>query len=176
MGSRGCDGYGKEWERGDPVCTDCPDEYSCRDRTMKRRRLAMERKQSGATNSVVSSPSSSQGSYSYSTNTKYLLPADGESPFMRLFLNMLASALSSLGGEIFVFFREWRWPFKPPELPTPKPAPELEKPKPKPKPTPESKPAPKPAPKPVTRPKVAKKIEVTDFDDDDELDIDLDDL
>lgn len=172
MGSRGCDGYGKEWEKGDPVCLDCPDEYSCRDRTLKRKRLILEKrknKASGGSDTVGGG--SNRGVYSYPTNTKYLLPEDGESPVARIGKNMLAGGLSAMGGEIYAFFQEWRWPFQPAPAEAPK-ADEEPKPKEKEKPTQQSKPKPKPKP----RQKPAKRIVVNDFDDDDELDIDLDDL
>jgi len=171
MGSRGCDGYGKEWEKGDPVCLDCPDEYSCRDRTLKRKRLILEKRKSKASSGDTVGGGSNRGVYSYPTNTKYLLPEEGESPVARIGKNMLAGGLSAAGGEIYAFFQEWRWPFKP--TPVEKPKAEEERPKPKAKPTQQ----PKPKPKPKPRHKPAKRIVVDDFDDDDdELDIDLDDL
>lgn len=170
MGSRGCDGYGQEWEKGDPVCLDCPDEYSCRDRTLKRKRLIQEKRKSkvsgsGSGNAVGGG--SNRGVYSYPTNTKYLLPEEGESPVARIGKNMLAGGLSAMGGEIYAFFQEWRWPFMPAK--TEQPAEKEKEPEPKPKPTQQAKPKPK-------KQKPARRIAVEDFDDDDELDIDLDDL
>lgn len=164
MGSRGCDGYGREWEKGDPVCIDCPDEYSCRDRTLKRKRLAAERRSKPSSSGSAAGGGSNRGVYSYPTNTRYLLPEEGESPAARIGKNMLAGGLSAMGGEIYAFFQEWRWPFTPAakEEPTQNEKPKTE---------------PKPQPKPKSKPKVAKKIKVENFDDDDdELDIDLDDL
>ena len=168
MGSRGCDGYGKEWESGDPVCLDCPDEYTCRDRTLKRRRLHEKQKREREPEVgrdykgvMAAGKWANRSIYSYPTNTKYLLPEDGESAVSRISKNMLAGGLSAIGGEIFAFFQEWRWPFtkassaKPAETPRPQP-------------TQAEKPKPRPIPKP------SKRIAVEDFDD--ELDIDLDDL
>jgi hypothetical protein len=158
MGSRDCDGYGKEWESGDPVCRDCSDEYTCRDRTLKRERLHEKRRPKIDRSDTTTSGRSNHSIYSYPTNTKYLLPEDGERAIFRIIKNMLAGGLSAMGGEIFVFFREWRWPFTKPSRTKP-----IE--------------APRPQPTPVEKPqsaKSSKRIAVEDFDD--ELNIDLDDL
>jgi hypothetical protein len=166
MGSRGCDEYGTGWEKGDPVCDECPDEFSCRDRTLKRKKLILEKRRSAKSSGP--STSSNRGVYSYHTNMKYLLPEEGESAWHRILKNIIAGALSSIGGEIYAFFQEWRWPFKPPEptaLPEPKPEPLSEPAKSSVKSSPKSK-----------RPQVAKRIRVKDLDEDDEFDFDLDDL
>jgi len=166
MGSRGCDEYGTGWEKGDPVCDECPDEFSCRDRTLKRKKLMIEKRRSAKSSSAPTS--ANRGVYSYHTNMKYLLPDDGESAFHRILKNIIAGALSAIGGEIYAFFQEWRWPFKPAEpvaLPEPKPEPLAE-------PAKESVNTP---PKPKKQ-RVAKKIGVRDLDEDDEFDFDLDDL
>lgn len=165
MGRRGCDEFGEGWEKADPVCDECPDEYTCRDRTLRKARLVKKKTKVTSSSQV----SANRGTYSYHTNMKYLLPAEGESAFHRILMNMVAGALSAIGGEIYAFFQEWRWPYitKVLELPEAKPEPMAE-------PAKENvKASPKPKSKPKT--KVAKKIKVEDFEED-EFDFDLDDL
>jgi hypothetical protein len=106
---RGCGtGYGKEWEEGHPYCVDCPDEYTCRDRTIKRRRL--EKQQRPASTTSSSTVSGSRSTYSYTTNKTYLMPMPGESPFSRIIKNIISGMISAFGGEVYSFWQEWRLP------------------------------------------------------------------
>ncbi len=102
-------------------------------------------------------------SYSYQTNPRYVLPAEGEPAFQRIIKNAVAAAFSAIGGEIFVFFQEWRWPFSPPALPGKVQGDDEED-------EPEEV-------RPKVKSSVAKKIRINDADeDDDDYDFDLDDL
>lgn len=107
--------FGKEWETDDPVCDECIDEYSCKDVFLRRRR------QKGA--SVGSkggfSPNVNQADYGYRTNKNYILPADGEHPAARIAKNMASGAISAMGGEVCVFFQEWRFPYQQAMEPSP---------------------------------------------------------
>ena len=138
-----CDFYGKDWEEDDPACDSCNRRSSCKQLTLGK----LRKKKSKV---------ASRTSYSYHTNPTYVLPAEGESALSRIIKNGIAAALSAIGGEIFVFFQEWRWPFTP-ALPESTQVEEDEPPK--------------------RTLKVAKKIQVNDIDYDfDEDDFDLDDL
>jgi len=154
--------FGKEWEGDDPVCDECIDEYSCKDTFLRRRR------QQGAGIGVAPqrggfNPNANQVDYGYRTNRNYILPAPGEHPAVRVGKNLISGAFSAMGGEICVFFQEWRFPFSQKE-PT--------------KPQPEEPPPPPPPPKSgitgdsIKQP-TKRKLSVTE-DEDDLMDIDLD--
>ena len=142
-----CDLYGKEWEEDDPACDDCSRRNSCK-------RLTLGKTNNKKPKAISRAP------YSYHTNPTYVLPFEGEPALSRILKNAIAAALSAIGGEIFVFFQEWRWPFTPPtpSLPSSTQVEDKEPPK--------------------KTLKVAKKIRVNDIDDDydDDDDFDLDDL
>lgn len=149
MGRKPC--FGKEWERDDPVCDECIDEYSCKDVFLRQRR------KSGA--SVGSkggfNPNANQADYGYRTNKNFILPAQGEHPAARIAKNMASGAISAMGGEVCVFFQEWRFPFSQRED----------------RPAQDSPPPAEPPPTKKKKVKVAKKLHV---DDDDLIDVDLD--
>ena len=105
--------YGRDWEDMHPDCRDCSDEYTCRDRTLRQRRLGGQR------NTPTSSASSGgRESYSYITNKDYLFPRPGESPLSRILKNMLSGMISSAGGEVYCFWQNWRLPPDQPLLDT----------------------------------------------------------
>jgi hypothetical protein len=139
--------FGKEWERGDPVCVECIDEYNC-EAVYKRKR---GRRASAGTKGGGFEPNANQADYGYRTNKQHILPADGEHPAARIGKNMAAGAISAMGGEVCVFFQEYRFPFV-----KKSPVREVEEVEPE---------------KPVAKKRVAKKKPI---DDDDLIDVDLD--
>jgi len=147
--------FGKEWEHGDPVCIECIDEYSCQEVFQKKRR------QGGAgagSRKGGFSPNANQADYGYRTNKNFILPAPGEHPAARIGKNMMSGAISAMGGEVCVFFQEWRFPFTG-QAPTEEPDLVDDAPPPK-------------AKSKKTKQKVAKRTIVDD--DDDLMDVDLD--
>lgn len=153
-----CDYYGKDWEDDDPACDDCEKWVSCKRLTLERKR---KKKKSKAEKAPSFADLSNRITYSYHTNPRYVLPAEGEPAFERIIKNAVAAAMSAIGGEIFVFFQEWRWPFRPP-APTEKTQDEEDN---------------SGVEEPKKHSKVAKKVRSNDPDDeDDDYGFDLDDL
>lgn len=149
MGRKPC--FGKEWETDDPVCDECIDEYACKDVFLRRRR----QKGAAVGSKGEFSPNANQADYGYRTNKNYILPADGEHPAARIAKNMASGAISAMGGEVCVFFQEWRFPFSSRGVPAPV----------------DQDPDPPPKTEPPKK-KVAKKVKIDD--DDDLIDVDLD--
>ena len=148
--------FGKEWEDNDPVCDECIDEYACKDVFLRRRR---QKGSSAGGKGGGFSPNANQADYGYRTNKNYILPAEGEHPAARIGKNMASGAISAMGGEVCVFFQEWRFPFMPPPGAAPVQEEEVEA-----------------APPPRSKTKIAKKVPKKSLmdDDDDLIDVDLD--